>query len=169
MLWRGNSWDGQFEILGNITRSNGPGEKQWSWVDPTLWLDHRGNIHVVANMGYDGDGGKPIGSHAFSSDGGKSWHSFSTGSDPAEIHPIYNGTTTFVGSDVGTNTTNTTSRWLHFERPKIILDPSSGRPVALFCSVGSHDSSMAFDQPPQDRSWTIARPIRAPTDDSGSS
>ena len=32
----------------------GPGGHQWSWVDPTVWLDRRGNVHVVANMGYQG-------------------------------------------------------------------------------------------------------------------
>jgi hypothetical protein len=51
MLWRAESWQGEFVQIGNVTRSNGPGEKQWSWVDPTVWLDHRGNVHVVANMG----------------------------------------------------------------------------------------------------------------------
>ena len=52
MLWRGTAWDGEFVQIGNLTRSNGPGEPQWSWVDPTVWLDRRGNIHIVANMGY---------------------------------------------------------------------------------------------------------------------
>ena len=51
MLWRADSWQGEFVQVGNVTRSNAPGEKQWSWVDPTIWVDHRNNIHIVANMG----------------------------------------------------------------------------------------------------------------------
>ena len=51
MLWRADSWEGDFVQVGNVTRSNAPGEKQWSWVDPTIWVDLRDNIHIVANMG----------------------------------------------------------------------------------------------------------------------
>lgn len=51
MLWRASSWQAEFVQIGNVTRSNAPGEKQWSWVDPTIWVDLRGNIHIVANMG----------------------------------------------------------------------------------------------------------------------
>jgi hypothetical protein len=149
MLWRANSWTSAFQQIGNVTRSNSNGEKQWSWVDPTLWVDTRGNVHVVANMGHAGDDCRPIGAHAFSADGGRTFHSFCTGADPAKLHPIWNGTTEFVGS-AGT-------RWLHFERPKIVLDPSRGTPIALFASVGSHCFGVT-----DDRSWTIARPIRSP-------
>jgi len=99
---------------------------------------------------YDGDACRPIGSHAFSEDGGRTFHSFCAGNPTAagvSIHPIWNGTTQF---EDGSET------WLHFERPKIVLDPESGRPVALFASVGSHCANLTTD-----RSWTIARPIRA--------
>lgn len=147
MLWRAESWTDDFRQVGNITRSNANGERQWSWVDPTLWVDARGNVHVVANMGYDGYNCRPIGAHAFSADGGKTFHSFCTGADPANLHPIYNGSTQFVGSE-GT-------RWLHLERPKIIIDPNTGSPAAMFASVGSHCPNVSSD-----RSWTIARPIR---------
>lgn len=162
MLWRAESWDGEFVIIGNVTRSNNPNdtsEKQWSWVDPTLWVDKRGNIHVVANMGFKDYGCRPLGGHAFSDDGGRTFHSFSTGANFSAIHGIYNGSTEFA--DGGGR------RWLHYERPKIILDPESGAPIALFASVGSHggDPSIAASGGPcrpltNDRSWTIARPIR---------
>ena len=149
MLWRADAWDGEFVQIGNVTRSNGPKEKQWSWVDPTIWVDLRGNVHVVANMGYDGDACRPIGSHTFSEDGGRNFHTFCAG-NPTEpgvsVHPIWNGTTDFADGS---------TRWLHFERPKIVLDPESGRPIALFSSVGSHCANLTTD-----RSWTIARPIR---------
>ena len=162
MLWRADSWDGEFQIIGNVTRSNNPSnksEKQWSWVDPTLWLDKRGNIHVVANMGFANYGCRPLGGHAFSNDGGRTFHSFSTGSNFSEIHAIYNGSTAFADGS---------RRWLHYERPKIVLDPQSGAPIALFASVGSHggDPSVSVSggkcRPlTTDRSWTIARPIRS--------
>ena len=32
--WRAPSWQGKFELLGNLTRSNADGEPQWSWVEP---------------------------------------------------------------------------------------------------------------------------------------
>ena len=89
------------------------------------------------------------GAHVFSGDGGQTFHSYTVGADEALLHPIYNGTTAFEGSN-GT-------RWLHFERPKIVLDPRSGRPRALFMSVGSHCANLVTD-----RSWTIARPVRHP-------
>ena len=88
----------------------------------------------------------PIGAHAFSGDGGRTFHSFCSGSDPAQLHPIYNATTRFADGS---------TKLLHFERPKIVLDPVDGAPVALFASVGSHCNGVV-----DDRSWTIARPIR---------
>ena len=51
-LWRANSWDDEFKIIGNMTHSNRKGEKQWSWVDPTLWIDNKENIHVARECGY---------------------------------------------------------------------------------------------------------------------
>ena len=91
----------------------------------------------------------PLGAHAFSGDGGLTFHSYTTGSQPSLLHPIWNGTTAFQDAP-GT-------RWLHFERPKVVMDPRSGRPRALFMSVGSHCADLVSD-----RSWTIARPIRHP-------
>ena len=92
-----------------------------------------------------------MGAHAFSADG-RNFHSFSEGSDPSKIHPIYNGTTEFEGES--------TTRWLHFERPKIVLDPDTGQPTALYLSVGSHCPDLEHRPPYTDRSWTLARPIR---------
>ena len=93
-----------------------------------------------------------LGAHAFSEDG-RTWHSFCAG-NPADspqlsLAAIYNSTTAFDYGSV---------RQLHYERPKIILDPSTHRPTALFASVGSHCSNVT-----DDRSWTIARPIRMKT------
>ena len=125
-------------------------------MDPTLWLDHRGNLHVVANWGWQGMDCAvgELGAHAFSEDG-RTWHSFCAG-NPADspqlsLAAIYNSTTAFDDGSV---------RQLHYERPKIILDPNTHRPTALFASVGSHCSNVT-----DDRSWTIARPIRMKIDE----
>ena len=74
-------------------------------MDPTLWLDHRGNLHVVANWGWQGMDCAvgELGAHAFSEDG-RTWHSFCAG-NPADspqlsLAAIYNSTTAFDDGSV---------------------------------------------------------------------
>ena len=92
-------------LVGNLTRSNGPGEAQWSWVDPALWVDCRGRLHVLANMGVAGSWGErpdapSVAAHAYSADGGASWYSqcYGVGREGSGCAPwlAYNGTTVGV-------------------------------------------------------------------------
>jgi hypothetical protein len=156
MVWSATSWQGKFEPLGNLTRSNSRGQPQWSWVDPTIWADQRGHLHILANMGWQNGPGErsdipSVGAHAYSYDG-RTWHSpcFEPGNVGSGCAPwvAYNGTTVFADG---------TTKLLQFERAKMVLDPKSGAPLALFNSVGRH-GPMVIDG--DDSSWTIARPIR---------
>ena len=92
-----------------------------------------------------------VAAHAFSTDG-RIWHSLCYGTNAgSSCAPwlAYNGTTHF--SDGST-------KLLQFERPKMVLDPVTRDVLVLFNSVGRHGRMVVGGN---DRSYTIARPLRA--------
>lgn len=103
--------------------------------DPWMWRDV--NTKYWHALFHDMLPDLPAGRHAFSRDG-VVWTLSST--------IPYNGTVVF---DDGTSIT-----YSKRERPHLLLDPVTGVPLVLFTGV------MEFPESINDRSWTLAHPIR---------
>jgi hypothetical protein len=91
-------------IFGNISDSNLPTD-DYHVEDPFLWVDHRGNWHIInhaySNMQFTSCGSSYVSAHWFSEDG-KNWH----WSDQPYTHTVF--------YDDGSNHTYTT-----LERPNL--------------------------------------------------
>eukprot|EP01048_Picozoa_sp_COSAG05_P006790 COSAG05_NODE_458_length_9621_cov_5.309914_2_plen_897_part_00 len=146
-VWRADKWNGTYELLGTINRGSTKNQHPaWSWVDPYIWLDRRGNLHVLACMGIEPLWQVTYGAHVYSGDGGRTWHSLCYDKMEPSCASYSNGTTNFVDGS---------QKQIKFERPKLMLDPVTGSPLVLFNSAGYHGKGIT-----NDRSYTVARPIR---------
>ena len=115
------SIQGPWHSVASVTHSGGP---KGTFEYPYLWMDARGNFHVIYHV-YETEAyhsqcvNSTVSAHATSADGGKTWRT-------GPVQPY----TTQVQRTDGTTVTVATR-----ERPKIYFDPKTGSEAWLFNGV----------------------------------
>jgi hypothetical protein len=120
--------------------------------DPVVWVDGRGHLHVLthnqapgyANTTWFGGDVRGDGGHLFSSDGGASW-TFTWAT-------AYDGLVEYAAG-AGGDPPAASVRYKR-ERPKLVVDPATGAPLALATGV-SRDLVDAFAPGGSDAACTL--------------